>query len=351
MLEGIAQGLKSRKLPASVLQAEKHRLVNAVLDHPSSAVRRASLSILKVVTLPEDPQIVAAIKRARQQAGNHHLDAEERAQAISFLAISNPAQHQSFLHTLLVPGEALPVQLAALNALSAIPGQAVSQRLLEQWTSLTPEVGDAAITTFMSTPERIKLLLDAIEAGQIHQASLGWPRSVSLMAHADESLRKRARVLLTKKDTMRQEVIQKYQAALDLEASSRQGKLVFQQNCIVCHQIGGVGLAFGPDLTSIKNRRPASIMSDILDPNLSIADGYDLWVVELKNGESMQGIILTETPNAITLRNAAGLETTIARQDIQQLKALGMSAMPTGLEKQINQQDMADLLAFIRQAK
>jgi putative heme-binding domain-containing protein len=92
-------------------------------------------------------------------------------------------------------------------------------------------------------------------------------------------------------------------------------------------------------------------MSDILDPNLSIADGYDLWIVELKNRESLQGIILTETPNAIALRNAAGLETTIARQDIQQLKALGMSAMPTGLEKQISHQDMADLLAYIRQVK
>jgi putative membrane-bound dehydrogenase-like protein len=101
MLEGIAQGLKSRKLPASVLQAEKHKLVNAVLDHPSAAVRKGALSILKVITLPEDPQILAATKRARQQAGNHSLHAEERAQSISFLAISNPAQHQSFLHTLL----------------------------------------------------------------------------------------------------------------------------------------------------------------------------------------------------------------------------------------------------------
>jgi hypothetical protein len=37
--------------------------------------------------------------------------------------------------------------------------------------------------------------------------------------------------------------------------------------------------------------------------------------------------------------------------DIKSLKALNMSSMPTGLEKQINKQQMADLLAFLRQNK
>ncbi|MBD0350808.1 MAG: hypothetical protein ICV65_06615, partial [Flavisolibacter sp.] len=86
-------------------------------------------------------------------------------------------------------------------------------------------------------------------------------------------------------------------------------------------------------------------------PNLSISSGYDLWAVELKNGESMQGIIATETPTTVTLRNAGRVERTIKREDIKSIKALNMSAMPSGLEKQINQQQMADLLAFLRQNK
>lgn len=111
------------------------------------------------------------------------------------------------------------------------------------------------------------------------------------------------------------------------------------------------GMEFGPDLATLKSRRPASILADILDPNLSIADGYDLWTVELKTGEVVQGVISAETSTALTLRNAGGQENTIARQDIQSLKALGISAMPAGLEKQISLQEMADLLAYIRKVE
>jgi putative membrane-bound dehydrogenase-like protein len=351
VLEGLAQGIKSRAASSSAWQTEKNLLVNACFQHPVSHVRKASLQLLKVTGLPEPSMVQAAMKQARQIAGNTALPEEERALAIRFIALKKPAPDRSFLEALIVPGEPLPVQLAALEGLSAIPGLAVSQYILQRWPSLTPEVRDQAINTLISDPERIKLLLDGIESGQIQQSSLGWPRSVRLMAHADENLRKRARVLLTRKDDQRQEVIRQYQTALELKGIAEGGKMVFQRNCMACHQMGGKGVAFGPDLSSIKNRRPASIMNDILDPNLSIADGYDTWTVELNSGETLQGIISAETPTALTLRNATGQESTIARKDIQVLKALGLSAMPAGLEKQISQQEMADLLAYIRQGK
>jgi putative heme-binding domain-containing protein len=350
-VEGLAQGLKSREAPSLAWQAEKNLLLKACFQHPVSNVRKASLQLLKVTDIPESSAVEAAMKQARQIAANTALPEEERAQAIQFLSLKNTAPHSSFLEELITPGEPLPVQLAALEALSAIPGLAVSQYVLKRWPSLTPEMRDQAINTFMSDPGRIKLLLDGIETGQIQQNSLGWPQSVRLMAHADENLRKRARVLLTRKDDQRQAVIRQYQTALELKGNAEGGKMVFQRNCMACHQMGGKGVAFGPDLSSIKNRRPASIMNDILDPNLSIADGYDTWTVELHSGEALQGIISAETPTALTLRNATGQESTIARKDIQVLKALGLSAMPAGLEKQINQQEMADLLAYIRQAK
>jgi putative heme-binding domain-containing protein len=89
-------------------------------------------------------------------------------------------------------------------------------------------------------------------------------------------------------------------------------------------------------------------MANIIDPNISISSGYDLWNVELKNGESHQGIISSESDVAITLKNNGKLEKTINRQDIKEIKSMEISAMPSGLEKKINKQEMADLLAFLR---
>ncbi|MDQ3290344.1 MAG: c-type cytochrome, partial [Bacteroidota bacterium] len=277
---------------------------------------------------------------------------DQRALAVEFLALQNPKSYSDFLKELVNPREPLPVQLAALHTLSAIPDLTVSNFVLQQWLSLSPEVRDAAINTFMAGPERIRLLLDALEEGKIQTASIGWPRSVSLMAQGDENLRNRARSLLTKKEGKRQDVIREYQTALNLSGDRTQGKAVFQRNCSVCHQLrGNQGVAFGPDLGTVHNWPPTGILANVLDPNQSISDGYDMWEVVLLNGKSIQGIISTETPNALTLRNAGGQITTIARQDIKSLKALGMSAMPSGLEKQINKQQMADLLAYLRQVE
>ena len=109
-----------------------------------------------------------------------------------------------------------------------------------------------------------------------------------------------------------------------------------------------MGRTFGPDLGTVHAWAPADIMTNILDPNRSISHGYDMWNVTLNNGELVQGIISTETPSALTLTDVNGHVSNIGRQDIRSLKALNMSAMPVGLEKKITQQEMMDLLSFLR---
>jgi putative heme-binding domain-containing protein len=171
------------------------------------------------------------------------------------------------------------------------------------------------------------------------------------MTQQNVKLRDRARALLAK-DNQRQKVIVQYQAALKLRGNREKGKQVYQVNCAICHQVKGeMGLPFGPDLGTIQSWPASGIMNNILDPNQSIADSYDLWNIGLKNGESLQGIISEETSSSITVRFASGMVRTIARQDISSQKAMNMSAMPAGLEKQMNQQQMADLLAYLRQTK
>jgi putative heme-binding domain-containing protein len=172
------------------------------------------------------------------------------------------------------------------------------------------------------------------------------------MARNNAALKQRARSLLTKKDDSRQDIIRAYEPALTLTANVGRGQTVFRKNCSTCHQVEGKsGIAYGPDLGTIRNRRPESILGDILNPNFSIADGYDLWTFEMKSGETLQGLIATETPTALTIRYPGGQETVVARQDIKSLKSLGMSVMPTGLENTISKQEMADLLVFLKQVR
>ena len=89
-------------------------------------------------------------------------------------------------------------------------------------------------------------------------------------------------------------------------------------------------------------------MTDILNPNRSIAVKYDLWIVTKKNGEKLSGIMSSETSAAITLNQLGGQHITISRADIKMMETAEASAMPVGLEASVSVKEMADLLAFLK---
>src|SRR5205085_6732912 len=139
----------------------------------------------------------------------------------------------------------------------------------------------------------------------------------------------------------RKDVIGQYQDALALKGDAKSGQAIYQANCAICHQFGGkLGVALGPDLGTVHAWASADILTNILDPNRSIALGFDMWLVKLNNGKSIQGIISTETPTAITLVNTQAEVTNVSRDDIASLTALQMSAMPIDFEKKIDKQQM-----------
>lgn len=353
MLEGLAIGLESLKSKSpealNAFRQNQNQLIRTFFGHPSETVRKGSLDILRVIELVSSPETRNAINKSGLIMSDRSLSDLKRTEAIQFLALADPAPFSTSIKNLIVPQEQPMIQLAALKTLSKIPGTLVSEYVLQKWALLTPEIRDAAIGTFLGNNERINLLLNAIEKNQVRASSVSFGRSVQLMQNKDDDLRKRARILFTKNEEDGKKVTKAYQEALVLKGNATNGQNVYLQNCAICHQMRGkMGIELGPDLGTIHNWTAEIIMANILDPNISISSGYDLWNVELKNGESHQGIISSETDAAITLKNYGKLEKTINRQDIKAIKSMEISAMPIGLEKKINKQEMADLLAFLR---
>lgn len=353
MLEGLALGMESLKAKSpeaiSAFNDDQNLLIRTFFEHPSDEVRMASLEMLRVIGINNGSETKTAIGKSLKIMTDRSLTDKKRTESINFISLTDPAPYTSLLRNLILPQEQPLVQLAALKTLSKIPGTGVSDYVLQKWAVLTPEIRDAAIGTFLGNNDRISLLLNAIEKNQVQASSVSFGRSVQLMQNKDDALRNRARTLFTKNEEEGKKVNKAYQKALELKGDATKGQDVYLQNCAICHQVRGkMGIELGPDLGTIRNWTAEIIMANILDPNISISSGYDQWNVELKNGESLQGIIASETNVAITIRNNGKLERTINRQDIKQLKSMDISAMPSGLEKKIDQQKMADLLAFLR---
>jgi putative heme-binding domain-containing protein len=88
-------------------------------------------------------------------------------------------------------------------------------------------------------------------------------------------------------------------------------------------------------------------MLNILDPNREVKPKYLTYVLVDVKGRSTTGMITAENANSITLQKPDGTSTTILRTEMEVLQSTGLSFMPEGLEKQVNKQQMADLLSYL----
>jgi putative heme-binding domain-containing protein len=149
--------------------------------------------------------------------------------------------------------------------------------------------------------------------------------------------------------------LEEFTAALDALPTGRSfanAKQLFQAaTCVSCHRMNGVGNEFGPDLTKIDPKnKPADILRDILEPSWRINEKYQAFLLELKSGKTLTGLILAETPTALKvienpLVKAEPIE--IRKADIEEKKALPTSVMPKGLLDKLTREEILDLLSYI----
>src|SRR6185295_6001278 len=113
--------------------------------------------------------------------------------------------------------------------------------------------------------------------------------------------------------------------------------------------IGGLGVNVAPEISDLgRTQTREQMLLSIIDPNRAIDNRYFTYTVVEIAGTIQTGIIAAETATSVTLKQAEGKEVTILRSNIDELKSNGISLMPVGIEKDINLQQMADLLAFIK---
>lgn len=350
ILAGLSAGVRNRKDSLSFSPALHQTLVQTFFNTNNDALRNACFKTLQVTGLPDEQLKASAIDKAVAIAQRKTESDERRADAISFISLGDPKPYFNLLTSFFNAGESPRVQSAALHTLDKIPNSTdLCQYLVKEWPQLSASLRDDAIPVFMKEEDKIDILITALEAGKIQPGHVSFNRSVYIMQVKNETLKNRARKIFTKSSQDAKAINKKYQQALELTGNAEKGMTVFLQNCGLCHQVRGEkGVAFGPDLGTIHNWKKEDLLANILDPNLAIYPGFDLWEIKLNSGESLQGIIANETPAAITVKNQGMMDRTINRQDIASLKSLNLSAMPTGLEQKINYQDMADLLAFLR---
>ncbi len=274
-----------------------------------------------------------------------------RLPAVGLLGEAEFATAATPLETLIEPQQPSEIQTAAIRAFSHFSNPNVGAALVkrERWNAYTPAVRDIVLSAVMANTNFLQALFTGITAGDVPAWTVNADRRGQLMRHKDEAIKNRATAIfkdLTPGDRMK--IYEESKSVLALKGDSKNGHATFEKLCTPCHVFAGEGKTVGPDLTGIRNQPSEVLLLHIVVPEYEILPLYTCYNVETKDGQSYAGLLATETPGAITLRLAQGVEQKIPRPDIASMAASRLSLMPQELEKSMSQQEMADLLAFLK---
>jgi putative membrane-bound dehydrogenase-like protein len=242
-------------------------------------------------------------------------------------------------------------RLDLLNALARFHAPEVGQTILELFPGFSPKVRAAAITALSSRADWARALLELVDRGALNkeQVSVGNLLAIQKLGdpQTDKLLKKHWGNLRTSA-AEKEQLIRNYRGLITTKgADVANGREVFRVACAQCHTLHGEGGKIGPDLTGYERDNLDFMLPAIVDPSLGIREEYTAFQLTTRDGQTFTGFIMEDTPQFVTLQDALGNVTKVARQDIQFLTASPTSLMPEGLLDALTPEQVRDLFAYL----
>ena len=326
ILAGIARGLEDRG----------HAL-RKLVDDPPERLRQY------------EPPMKTLIAAARAMAAGEDETLEHRRLAVEVLGMVDSGSGPTLL-ALLDPAQDQALQSAAAEALGAADAS-TARDMFTRWKDWTTTTRRTLATAALRSRTTTAALVDAIECEDILPRELDPATRDALSAVRDPAIEPRIEKLLAAQAAAhsRDEVVDRFTAVLDRMGERARGAALFEKHCLGCHTVQSRGHRVGPDLTGIASRSKQDLLVDLFDPSRQLVPQYVAYTLLTHDGQVLSGVLVSETSTSVTLRRAEGSQDFVPRQQIAELRATGKSLMPDGLEQQLNETDVADLLAFLAQ--
>lgn len=142
---------------------------------------------------------------------------------------------------------------------------------------------------------------------------------------------------------------------LQLAGDPARGAMVFRRpatGCMACHQIGREGVEFGPNLGEIGAKLGKEALYDaIVEPSSGISFGFEAWLLTLRDGDEVLGLISSETDQEVALKVPGGQVLRYRKAEILKRDKQAQSIMPAGMQEALSAQDFADLLTYLSSLK
>ena len=142
---------------------------------------------------------------------------------------------------------------------------------------------------------------------------------------------------------------------LKMKGDARNGERIFtreETGCAKCHVVNGRGIDFGPALSEIGTKLGRdALFESILDPNAGVSFGFEAWTVELKNGDEIYGLVVSDAAEELAVKLQGGAVNRVKKSDIAKRTQSKLSIMPTGLAQTMTVQELVDLVEYLATLK
>ena len=316
---------------------------------------RVSKPLLSWNATPPGPlhEALASVARVRAAAGvaagSNDRPSWIRVLAFDAALASRADDSPSLVLKAIDAGQPVELQAAAARGVARVTHPTLVNTLLERWDGYALATRRTLVGVLVASPATAATLLEAVSSKAVAATEIDPASREELRRVTDPKVKSLVGGLFPSQPVSdRGEVVRKYADALKLKPDLARGRTLFATHCQTCHARDGQGAKVGPDLISVVGRPSEDLLTSILDPGREAApDGLGVILVT-NQGQTFTGLLAEETPTAVRLRRAGGLDDVIPRSEIEALRPTGRSLMPDGLEQVLNPQDLADLISFLR---
>jgi putative heme-binding domain-containing protein len=334
-LESAYEGRSLANLPAELVTA----MTKAGATSPTLKLRQGD---------------AAAVVDALKLISDEKADVTKRQQFIQIFGTIQQPTSVPVLLKLAKESRNDALRSAALASLQSYKDETIGADVVALYKDLPEQVREVAQTLLSSRAAWSLLLVSAIDAGKIDKQTISDSTVQKLLLHGTPQITQLCKKHFGEKaggaspEVVRQQ-LEKLTAIMGTASGNPyQGKKLFLESCGKCHKLFDDGGNIGPNLTTYKRDDLRGMLLNVVSPSAEIREGFENYLVRTADGRTLNGFIADQDPQVVVLKGADGQSISLARDDIEDMKAVKISIMPEGQLKALSDQQIRDLFAYLR---
>jgi putative membrane-bound dehydrogenase-like protein len=336
------------------LEGKRLAKVPAALEKPLADLWSKQLQELTLVRFALRLGSAEGYDRAVQLVGDGKTPEGDRISLVDLLGQIGKPECAAIFLKILEESKSDNLRGAALNALQSFTDPKIADGVLSLYAKLPSGLRGRAQTFLLGRQASARAFLEAVDTGKIADKEVAADQVRPVLGFKDEQIDKIVEKHWGKLGpaTAGEKVARIRSIALIVSrggpGNAEHGRELFKKDCATCHALFGEGNKIGPDLTTADRKNRDYLITQIVDPSLVIREEYLAYRVTMNGGRVLTGLIVEQSPGAVTLVNEKNERSVIPRSKIDEMTPLRASLMPEKILDPFSDEDLRDLFTYLQ---